>query len=358
MIPLFKVFMSDEARQKVQKVLSSGFIGQGPVVDQFEAALQEKFGVKNLVTVNSCTSALHAVLAYLGVGPGDEVITTALTCTATNAPIIALGARPVWADIDSRTGLITPEGVAAKVTPRTKAIIGVSWTGRLIDWQPFKNLGIPLIEDAAHGPLIPWRPGGYSPDFVCYSFGPIKHLTCGDGGAVVAKDPQAADVIRLMRWYGLDRRSTQDFRCAQDIKHPGLKWHMTDLNAAIGLGNLEHLDMVVGMHKQNAWSLHKELSRMYRSSIYLPPFDDHSNYWVFPVIVRGDRDRLKERLLSQGIMASQVHARNDKHSAFNYPNGPLPGLDKFDQQQLNIPCGWWVKYEDIEKMVDAFRDTY
>lgn len=350
MIPLFKVFMASDAPSRVGRVLGSGFIGQGPVVEEFEREL-ERVTPYPAVSMNSCTSSIHAVLMYLGVGPGDEVITTPLTCVATNAPILAVGARPVWADVDGLTGNIDPEDVQRKITRRTKAIIAVNWTGRPADYATLKEFGVPVIEDAAHGPLIADRETG---DFICYSFGPIKHLTSGDGGAVVTRDPSARAVLRLLRWYGLDRTSSKDFRCAQDIQHTGMKFHMTDINAAIGLANLPSLRWIVGRHQHHASELY---ARIKNDLVLMAPFSPESNYWVFPLVIRsGYRDRFRAYVEEQGIAASQVHARNDKHTGYNYPNGELPGLEHYDASHINIPCGWWLAPGDLDRIIKVVNE--
>lgn len=353
MLPLFKVSMVHEAIGRVTQVLQSGFIGQGVQVDEFERQMSTHTPYPILAT-NSCTMAIQMVLQYLGVGAGDEVITTPLTCIATNAPILTLGARPVWADVDPFTGNIDPDDVARKITARTKAIIAVNWTGRPADYTALKRHGIPVIEDAAHGPMTLHLETG---DFVCYSYGPIKHFTTGDGGAVMVADGEVRDELRLRRWYGLDRTSGKDFRCAQNIHWPGSKYHMNDINAAIGIGNLPNLEWNVRRHIRNAWRLYGLLAPL-RAYFDLPPWSGTSNYWVFPLIARDNvtRERLKQYLNDRGVHASQVHARGDKHTAYHFPNGPLPGLDRYDSQQLNIPCGWWVEDNDIDHIVEVIKD--
>lgn len=349
MIPLFKVNMATEVAGDVARVLDSGFIGQGPEVEKFEAELGE-FTRYPVVSTNSCTSAIHAVLMHLGVGPGDEVITTPLTCVASVAPVLAVGARPIWADVDPLTGNIDPADVEAKITERTKAIIAVDWTGRAPDYVMLRSFGIPVIEDAAHGPLIYGdREVG---DFVCFSFGPIKHLTCGDGGAIMCERASARGALRLLRWYGLDRTSSKDFRCAQDIERAGLKFHMNDINASIGRANLPALQETVLTHRRNAYALWRRLLPLC-TWLTMAPYDANSNYWVFPVLT-SSRDALKAHLEANGVAASQVHSRIDRHTAYQFPNGPLPGLDEYDSRHLNIPCGWWLTESNIDDIVAAF----
>lgn len=347
MIPLFKVRMADAAPSLVGSVLTSGYIGQGLHNDVFERELATHLPGPPVLT-NSCTSAIHMVLSYLGVGPGDEVITTPLTCIATNAPILSLGARPVWADVDEVTGNIKVDDVLDKVTSRTKAVIGVDWTGRVADYKKLRRSGVPVIQDAAHGPLLVDYAREALGDFICFSFGPIKHLTSGDGGAVVC-DPEHREALRLLRWYGLDRTSQKDFRCEQNITRAGLKWHMSDINAAIGRANLPGLWNAVQAHMGNAAYLY---ARIKQSDVTLPPWDKRSNYWVFPILVDARRrDRFKRYMEDNGVACSQVHARNDKHTAYDFPNGPLPGLNKFANEQLNLPCGWWLNEADLDRII-------
>lgn len=213
MIPLFKVFMSDAAKRNALDVLGSGYIGQGEKVEEFEQALKEYTkSDKDLITVNSATSAIDLALHMIGIDSGDKIISTPITCTATNSPPINRNALLLWADIDEN-GLIDPVDVERKLTKRVKAIIGVNWGGRKPDYNKLKSFGIPVIEDAAHGPYVL---DGNNGDYIIWSTQAIKFLTTGDGGFLYCPDPERA---RLLRWYGLDRRSSKDFRCL----HPATK---------------------------------------------------------------------------------------------------------------------------------------
>jgi dTDP-4-amino-4,6-dideoxy-D-glucose/dTDP-4-amino-2,4-dideoxy-beta-L-xylose transaminase len=341
MIPLFKVFMSPEAPARVADVLASGYIGQGQQVEAFEAALQEllRWPFPPLTT-NSCTSALDLALHLIGVGPGDEVITTPMTCTATNSPIVTRGARPVWADVDPLTGLIDPVDVLRKLTPRTKAIMAVDWGGAPCDYNTLKAFGIPVIQDAAHH-LSP--PQG---DYACYSFQAIKFLTTGDGGCLVCP-PQQTERARLLRWYGLDRRSKADFRCEQNIMEVGYKAHMNDIAAAIGLANIGGVEELIARHVLNAEYYQAKLAGVAR-----PPWSYESPYWLYTLLVE-DRHGFISHMADQGIACSPVHARNDTHAAFHYPNGPLPGVDHFASRNVAIPVGWWLSADDRRAVIDG-----
>jgi dTDP-4-amino-4,6-dideoxygalactose transaminase len=358
-IPLFKVFMSEDAPRRVADTLMSGYVGQGERCEEFEAAFGELVGAPEPpLLLNSCTSAIDLALHLCGVGPGDEVISTPVTCTATNSPIVTRGARIVWADVDPLTGLIDPEDVARKLTPSVKAIIAVNWAGHPCDWERLHQVngdywmetgrGAPIIEDAAHGPFTAW--GGH---YRCWSFQAIKHLTTGDGGALLSHvgDMERA---RLLRWYGLDRRSGVDFRCAQDITEVGFKYQSNDIAASVGLANLPHAECLVAAHRANAAYYDRELAGL--PGITLPPPDPGCSYWLYSLLVE-DRDEFIRFMGSRGVQTSRVHARNDRHAAFKRaavnPNEWLHGVDAFDAQQVSIPVGWWLDDRDRAHIVAA-----
>ncbi len=346
MIPLFKVAMSPESAPRVADVLASGYIGQGEQVEAFERALQDLLGTPvPPLTTNSCTSALDLALHLCGVGPGDAVITTPVTCTATNSPIVTRGAIPVWADVHPLTGLIDPVDVAYKlgITPRTKAIMAVDWGGALCDYTALKAFGVPIIQDAAHH-LSP--PLG---DYACYSFQAIKFLTTGDGGALWCPSQQL-ERARLLRWYGLDRRSTADFRCAQNIHEVGYKYHMIDIAAAIGLANIGGVRELIGRHQANAHDYFMKIS----STLAVPRWDAQSPWWLYTLLVE-DRAGFIAHMADRGIAASPVHARNDTHAAFRYPNGPLPGVDHFAARNVAIPVHWALTSDDRARVIEAVQ---
>jgi len=348
-IRLFKVAMAPNlynspsataSYNPLAEVLASGYIGQGPMVDKFEEALASTFGTSPLVTVNSCTSALDLALELIGVGPGDKVLTTPQTCTATNSPIVKRHAIPVWCDVGV-TGVIDARSIARnrEKHPDAKAVMVVDWAGQLPNFRELRKAanGIPIIEDAAH------RFGGdCGGDYVAWSFQAIKFLTTGDGGALLTPFNQYQRA-KLLRWYGLDRESSESFRCAQNIQEVGFKYHMNDIAASIGLTNLRLAQENLRRHRENAAYLSERLGI---------GFNPTSHYWFFPLTV-SNRDSFIAYMAEKGIDASQVHARNDKHAGFQYPNGELPGVDWFDAHQVAIPCGWWLTKDELDAVADA-----
>jgi dTDP-4-amino-4,6-dideoxygalactose transaminase len=366
MIPLFKVFMSEDAPRRVADALMSGYVGQGERCEEFERAFGDLVGAPEPpLLLNSCTSALDLALHLCGVAPGDEVISTPVTCTATNSPIVTRGARIVWADVDPLTGLIDPEDVGRKLSDETKAIIAVDWAGRVCDYDALRQCGVPIIEDAAHALLAQrngksiasqerGRPGWFvGANYITWSFQAIKHLTTGDGGALLAP-PYLTERARLLRWYGLDRRSGADFRCAQDIQEVGYKYQSNDIAASIGLANLPHAEGIVAAHRANAAYYDRELVGL--PGVTPPPPDPGCSYWLYSLLVE-DRDEFIRFMASRGVQTSRVHARNDRHAAFRRaavnPNDWLHGVDAFDAQQVSIPVGWWLDDRDRAHIVAA-----
>lgn len=351
-IPMFRVLMSGEAYHLVGGVLGSGYIGQGPRVVEFERALHEVYGTHvPPLTVNSCTSALDLAMHLCDVGPGRTVVTTPQTCTATNSPIVTRGAGIIWADVDPITGLIDPDDVARKIRPNTAAIVAVDWAGRPCDYPALRSHGVPVIQDAAH--RAPRALGAHG-DYVCLSFQAIKHLTTGDGGALVVPGVQY-ERARLLRWYGLDRESKADFRCEQDITEVGYKYHMNDISAAIGIGNLDAAQRMAKRARDNARLLDDYLADL--PGLDRPPYDDACDFWLYTILV-DNRASLEVRLRRAGIASSQVHARNDRHTAFAacaVGGFNLPGLESFAARQLSIPVGWWVTEADVLRIANVIR---
>lgn len=346
LIPLFKVLMTEAAISRAAEVLRSGYIGQGKVVDVFEAELGCWLG--DVLTLNSCTSALDLSLYLAGVRQGDEVVTTAQTCTATNGSIVNRGAIPVWADVHPETGLLDPASVEKLIGPRTRAIMAVDWGGSPCDYDRLRSFGLPVIEDAAHAFLAPT--GG---TYVCWSTQAIKHLTTVDGGLLQATAFQM-ERARLLRWYGLDRRSGEAaYRCAQNIQEVGWKYHMNDVAAAIGIGNLPEAILAVGKHRANAAWYGSALSGL--SHVTLPHPNPHSSWWLYTLLV-DDRASFMAWMTERDIATSPVHARNDHHHAFRTMGLsllPTPGVDYFSSHEVAIPVGWWLSEEDRNRVAEA-----
>lgn len=365
MIPLFKVFMSDKVDGPLLETLHSGFIGQGSKVEQFESILKVYVDNPYILTINTGTSAIQLALRLAGVGPGDDVITSPMTCTASNMPILAAGANIVWADIDPETGNISPQSIIDNLTERTKAVICIHYGGYPCDLDEINNIGkafrIKIIEDAAHafGSEYRGRLIGNHSDFACFSFQAIKTMTTVDGGLLACNNEFDYRRGKLLRWYGIDREGPRaDFRCENDIPEWGYKFHMNDVAATIGMENFKALKILLACNRRNARYYDNEIGRRGLRRVKKLRYDNDrlSSYWLYILLVE-DRASFMAHMADRGIQVSQVHKRNDTHSCFaQFNDGPLPGVDSFSSRQCAIPVGWWLSHDERVTIMDAVEE--
>ena len=393
-LSLFKVFMSPTATEDLSPVLRSGFITQGKKVDEFEKALQVWFDYPHILTLNAATSGLTLAL-HLGFNPknnsidtdgyfnfcnyfnkGDKILCSPLTCFATIAPVLAKDLSIVWADTDIETGNVSLEDVEKKLNEHNdiKGMIFVHWAGNPIDLDRLQVLrreyertyGIfPfLVEDCAHsfgagfgGKKLGAHCAEYD-SIAVFSLQAIKHLTTGDGGLIFLPNKAVYERAKLLRWYGIDRLARtngKDFRLENDIPEWGYKFHMNDINATIGLSNLPHMGRNLLKVQRNAEYYKKELKEI--PSVKLMKENEKStpSYWIFTIRIQNKHEFIPfadER----GVMVSQVHNRNDKHSCVIKYSTPLPMLDQLSEEIVCIPCGWWIGDEDRKRVVDVIRE--
>ena len=374
-IQLFKVHMAPTAAEEVAKVLNSGYIGQGPKVDEFEDQLKDYFDNDFVQTVNSGTSTLHMALHLLkkpnnkwpGIQEGDEVLATALTCTASNFPILANGLKIKWVDIDPTTLNIDLDDLARKITPKTKAIILVHWGGYPNDLDKIKQIqeqaeelyGFKpaVIEDGAHsfGSKYKGKNIGTHGNLTMYSLQAIKHITSIDGGLLLSPHQELHRRGKLIRWYGIDRDSNRkDFRCEADIEEWGFKFHMNDVCATVGMENLKHAAELIKKHQANAAYYDKHLKDIKGVTLLDRHKGHESAFWIYTILV-DNREGFYKWMKECNIVVSQVHERNDKHTAVKEFKSNLPTLDKTIGKIVSIPVGWWVTKEQREYIVDCIK---
>lgn len=373
MIRVFGVDMSPHAPHAVAEVLQSGYVGEGAVVKRFEAECARLASVQDrasvfLSTIN-CSAAIQMAAEELHqCGRRQHAITTPMTCTATNIALMRAGYRLVWADVDPNTGLIRLDSVTAamkslRLNGDNAIICAVDWGGNCADVGELARWA-PVIRDSAHCWLggRQWETSGGDgtwPIITTFSFGPIKHLTCGGngGGMIVPEVRGMPKRIRLARWYGLDRETSSSFRCDQDISILGAKNHLTDDQAAVGLANIPWHSDAVGIRATQA---NRYLSLINETpSLSLNRRFETPSWWIFEVLVDPSRrDALAEYMASHGVETSRVHARNDKHTIFArdaMATVPLDGVSTFDDSHLAIPIGPWVTREDQSHIIELLN---
>lgn len=360
MIPLFKAHIPDNIGQVLQPVFDSGMVTEGRQSDQFRQMFSDYIQNQNTNIVNSGTSALTLAYLMAGVGLGDEVISTPMTCMATNEPIFNLGAKIVWADIDPDTGNIDPESVKQKITKKTKAIVGVHWAGYPFEIEQINKIAkennLYVIEDAAHalGSKYNNELIGSHSDFTCFSFQAIKHLTTIDGGAISSISKENFDRIKKLKWFGLDRDYVGS-KWSQDISESGYKFHMNNINSSIGIEQMKYIDNIISSHKNNYKFYNENINNKKVAKMRV---DSHieSSCWIYTVLV-DDKIKFKSYLESKGISSDEVHVRNDKYSVFkHFYDESLKNITLFNDHHINIPVGWWLSQEDIELIVEAVNE--
>lgn len=308
-VRLFKPFVSWKAKWNVLKVLSSTQLAEGPLVKQFEYEFGRVFSKTYVVALNSGTSALELAYELAGIKEGDEVITPVLTCTATNIPLVRRGAKIVFADIDHDLN-INIEDVKKKITNKTRAIVFVHFGGNNRGLKELLGLcqvtGITLIEDAAQAVGSDYW--GQA-DFTCVSLQAIKTLTSGDGGFLICKDSKAYQKAKRLRWFGYDRERKQ-LLGDTDLTEAGYKYHMNDITAAIGLGNLKALPKLLAKRKK---------IRDYYNSL---SWTVTCHNWL---------------CIQWGVKGEQHHYRNDKYTLFKPFKNNCPIMDELEDSWRLLP---------------------
>lgn len=363
MTDFFHTNISPGVLDRVTRVLQSGRLSEGRLVAEFEAALAARLGLIRPVAVNSGTSALHLALVVAGVGEGDEVILPAQTFVASGLAVMMQRAVPVFADIDPMTGNLTPGSVASRITGRTRAIMCVHWGGYPCDLDEITTLadthGLAVIEDAAHalGATYRARPIGAISRFTAFSFQAIKHLTTGDGGALCCAEEQDARRAFERRWFGIDRSGSQPSILGEriyDISEVGFKYHMNDLAAAVGLGNLEDFPHRLARRRQIAAAYRAQLGGVPGLQLLRLQDDREHAWWLFTILVERREDFIR-MLASHGLPASVVHQRIDRNSVFGGPRADLPGQEEFDARQVSIPVHEGLSDTESAAFVRAIR---
>lgn len=367
--PMFKVHIALEpALKNITAVLKSGYLNEGIQVRELENSLSDFLGVRNLVLVNSCTSALTIAYRLSGASKNNSIVSTPMTCIATNAPIKNLGARIIWADVEPLTGNIDPQQIESSIRKDTKAIVSVSWAGSPPDLEKIDKIArkysIVHIHDGAHafGARLKGRPISDYADFTCFSFQAIKHFTTGDGGALICRDPKNYELAKKLKWFGYDRDGHKDEngewkgqRWAADVLEGeiGYKFNMNNLAAAIGMAQIPHAADILSKHKRNAEIYKSYFSKTDRIACCSQVTGSESSYWVFTTLLKDpevNRDLLLQKLNSIGIGAGLVHVPNDLYSAFSQSKTSLKGTRFFADRQISLPCGWWLSERDCSKI--------
>jgi dTDP-4-amino-4,6-dideoxygalactose transaminase len=364
-IVLFYPNVPESAVEEVSKVLNSRWIGQGPKVAQFEMEFESKFLTDNAaLAVGSGTDALHLAYILAGIGPGDEVIVPVFTCTATNIPLLYLGAKIRFADVDPETLNINVDHVRKLVNERTKAIVCVHYAGLPCDMDELteiaKEYNIPLIDDSAHalGATYKGRNIGEITDFSIFSFQAIKHITTGDGGMLTIKNRDLIEKTRRLRWFGIDRSAKQMGHWENDIYEVGYKYQMNDIAAALGLAALAEFDKTLMYRKQLFAEYEKQLAGIDGIKLIGTGVKDREHAAWLCTVIADRRPDLMNKLRSFNIESSQVHYRNDRYTVLGGRRSDLPNMDMVEDKYLVLPLHLKMKLQDVEYIGKAIKSGW
>lgn len=357
---------------EVVDTLRSGWLGTGPKTKRFEAEFAEYVGAKHAVGVNSCTAGLHLSLLALGIGPGDEVITTPMTFASTINVILHVGARPVLVDIDRETQNIDPSQIESAITPRTRAIIPVHMAGRPCDMDAIGEIatkhGLHVIEDAAHAIEAKWRGKkvGSISKLTAFSFYVTKNLVTGEGGMVTTDDDELADDLRIRSLHGLSRDAWKRYSSSgyqpYDVVLPGWKYNLTDVQSALGLHQLRSIEEKLS-RRADLWNRYTgALSPM---DGLTPPgdFTDgvHARH-LYTVLVDPSvcaRDVFIERMsrlnVGTGVHFVAAHLHSYFATELGYQRGSFPDAEYISDRTVSLPLSSKLTPGDIDEVVTAVR---
>jgi perosamine synthetase len=362
-IPLSKPLIDEREEELVLDVLRSGRLSLGPAIDRFEELLAERAGAPHAVAVSSGTAGLHLLCHIAGVGVGDEVITSPLSFVATANCFIYEGATPVFADVDAGTLNLDPAAVEAAITERTKAVVAVDMFGYPCELDELRGLceshGLALIDDSCEALGAEYKGGPIGSHGVPCVFGfyPNKQVTTGEGGIVTTHSSAESELLKSLRNHG----RSYDSRWFHHVRL-GFNYRITDIQAAVGIAQLEKLDQILELRSAAAARYGKLLAGVDRVEPPLADDGDHCRSWFVYVVQldRGvDRDTLLERLASDGIEAAHyvpcVHLQPYMRERYGFGEGRCPVAEDASARSLALPFFTEIAAGDQERVVEALN---
>lgn len=371
-LPYCRPTIDDEEIAEVVDTLRSGWLTTGPRTHQFETDFARFTASRHALAVNSGTAALHVALAAAGVGPGDEVITTALTFCACANVIVQLGATPVLADIREDDFNIDPADVARRITPRTKAIMAVDFAGQPCRFDELRSIasrhGAFLLEDAAHSAGASYReaPVGSLCDATAFSFYPTKNLTTGEGGMLTLDADDLEERARILVLHGMSRdawrRYQKDASWAYDVVAPGYKYNMSDLQAALGLVQLRRLPEFNVARARLARRYAERLSGCDAVQLPLSRPEVRHAWHLYVIRLRLDRlqidrsafiDALAERGIGASVHFIPIHHHSYYREGFGFTPDDFPVTERVFPELVSLPLYPLMSENDVDRVAEA-----
>ncbi len=344
--------IGDEEFEAVKAVMQSGMLAQGKKVAELEEKFAEYCGAKHGIAVGNGTQALHIALLSMGIGKGDEVITTPFSFVASATSILFTGAKPVFADVDPKTFNISPDSIAEKINPRTKAVMPVHIFGLPADMDRINKLatqhGLKVLEDScqAHGAAIDGKRVGSMGDCAGFSFYPTKNMTTGEGGMITTNDDGIDNLARKFRNHGMADRYVYEFL--------GYNFRMTDIAASIGIVQLSKLEEMTKARIANAAYLTKGLSAKGIETPYVP--DSYRHVFHQYTIRIQERERVARSLKDKGV-GSGIYYPKPLHKfdlLADYGGKGLENSERAAEEVLSLPVHPGLSREDLDKIIDSF----
>jgi dTDP-4-amino-4,6-dideoxygalactose transaminase len=371
-VPIARVRITDSERAAVDAVLRSGWLTTGPRTVEFEARCRELIGCAHALALASGTAALHLALSALGLGPGDEVVTTPLTFAATVNAILYVGATPVLADVDPATLSLDPEAAAARVGPRTRAILPVHFGGAPADLDRLHSLcdtrKLALVEDAAQAMGARYRGArvGACARAACFSFHPVKNMTTGEGGLLATSDPEVDRLARLRSWHGIDKNALARYREGGSWRYAvedlGWKYNFTDIQAALGLGQLERLDAANAERRAIAAEYDRalcDLPEVARAPARPEIEDARQIYWLVLNPDRYDRERfiaaMAERKIATAVHYIPIHLHPYYRRRLGFRDGQCPIAERAFAGLVSVPLFPGMSARERERVIEGIR---
>jgi dTDP-4-amino-4,6-dideoxygalactose transaminase len=361
-IVLFHPHIPKNASKGIGEVLGSRWIGQGPKVQEFENKFNDRFGGDGVsIAVGSGTDALHLAYLLCDLKPGDEVIAPLFTCTATNIPFLYMGVTIRFADVQLDTLNIDVKHVESLINPRTKAIVCVHYGGLPCDMDELHALaskhGIPVVEDAAHalGATYKGKAIGSISDFTTFSFQAIKHITTGDGGMLLIKQPELKAKAERLRWFGIDRLAKQKGNWNNDITEVGYKYQMNDLAASLGLDGLSEFEDTLKLRQTLLAKYIECLKGVPGVKVVGCNYTDREHAAWLCTVLAENREGLMNMLRENHVESGQVHYRNDRYSIFGGRKEQFPNMDALENQYLVLPLHTNMNVSQVETICSLIK---
>jgi perosamine synthetase len=369
MIPIAKPYLTEDEAQAAYDTILTGWITQGPKVEEFEEKFAQYTGAKYAVAVSNCTTALHLSMIVAGIGPGDEVICPSMSYIATANAVKYVGAVPVFAEVQPGSYNLDPVDVEKRITDKTKAVLLVHQIGMPADIDAFKELcktySLQLIEDAACAAGSSYKEGkiGSHSELVCFSFHPRKVISTGDGGMITTSREDFYERLKRLRQHGMSVNDRVRHNAAkvifEDHVEVGYNYRLTDIQAAVGIKQLEKLDRIVGERRKIAAAYHEAFKELYFLRLPVEKEGYFSNYQSYSIYLKEscpiERNALMQQLLEKGIASRRGIMTSHRETAYReiQKDVSLPVSEDLQDRSIILPLFVPMTAEEVNYVAET-----